>query len=35
MAFQFAEGIYNVIAWFLAGMVLARFVPGKEPATGS
>jgi hypothetical protein len=24
-----------VIAWFLAGMVLARFVPGKEPATGS
>jgi hypothetical protein len=29
MAFQFAEGIYNVIAWFLAGMVLARFVPGR------
>lgn len=28
-AFQFAEGAYNVMAWFLAGLVLARFVPDK------
>ena len=33
MAFQFAEGMYNIIAWFLAGMVLARFVPDR--AAGS
>jgi hypothetical protein len=27
LALQLADGLYNVIAWLLAGLVMARFVP--------
>ena len=27
VALQLADGLYNVIAWLLAGLVMARFVP--------
>ncbi len=27
LALQLADGLYNVVAWLLAGLVLARFVP--------
>ncbi|MDH4030028.1 MAG: hypothetical protein OEU49_04175 [Chromatiales bacterium] len=30
LAFQLVDGLYNVVAWMLAGLVLARFVPGKD-----
>jgi hypothetical protein len=30
LAFQLAEGLYNVVAWLLAGLVLARFIPAAN-----
>ena len=31
LSFQLAEGLYNVVAWLLAGLVMARFV-APEPS---
>ncbi len=32
LAFQLADGLYNVVAWLLAGLVLARFMPEQTRA---
>lgn len=33
LSFQLADGFYNVVAWLLAGLVLARFVPDRAAAS--
>ena len=33
LAFQLVNGVYNVFAWLLAGLVMASFVPGKRSPT--
>lgn len=32
LVFQLADGLYNIAAWLLAGLVLARFVPEQASA---
>lgn len=32
LALQLVDGLYNVVAWLLAGLVMARFVPETAPA---
>lgn len=32
VALEIADAVYSVVAWLLAGLVLARFVPGERPA---